>query len=115
LELFMGWDRDKIEANRTKKLKERIEDAKIEYLLDQISKNGRIDIKDENDENAKTFKEILQENLTLNEQQPEEKENSNNDDIEDNEQYLNDFNNDQDIEDNNQGIEEVNKLENEEL
>lgn len=66
LELFMGWDKDKIERNKQLKFKETIENAKREYIKTQITEKGTLDFKSEDDENAQTFKEILQKDIKLN-------------------------------------------------
>jgi len=64
LELFMGWDKDKIKRNKELKFKETIENARIEYLKTKIGEKGIIDFKEEN--GPETFKEILQKDIKLN-------------------------------------------------
>lgn len=66
LELFMGWDKDKIKHNKELKFKEIIENAKLAFLKSKIEEKGTIDLKDEDDESAVTFKEILQKDMKLN-------------------------------------------------
>ena len=65
LELFMGWDKDKIKRNKELKFKETIENARIEYLKTKIGEKGIIDFKEEED-GPETFKEILQKDIKLN-------------------------------------------------
>lgn len=65
LELFMGWDKDKIKHNKELKFKETIENARIEYLKTKIAEKGTIDFKEEESESP-TFKEILQKDIKLN-------------------------------------------------
>ena len=64
LELFMGWDKDKIERNKELKFKETIEAAKLEFLKTKIGETGIVDFKGD-DEEAKTLKEILQDNIKV--------------------------------------------------
>ena len=64
LELFMGWDKDKIERNKELKFKETIEAAKLAFLKSKIEEGGNIDMKGE-DEGAKTLKEILQDKIKV--------------------------------------------------
>lgn len=71
LELFMGWDKDKIKHNKELKFKETIENARIEYLKTKIAEKGTIDFKDEGEGGegeggSPTFKEILQKDIKLN-------------------------------------------------
>ena len=61
LELFMGWDKAKIERNNQRKFNEAIKAAKLEYYTEKIKESGTIDVK--NDEEALTFKEVLQQGL----------------------------------------------------
>ena len=64
LELFMGWDKDKIQRNKELKFKETIEAAKLTFFKSKIEEGGTIDLKGE-DEGAKTLKEILQDNIEV--------------------------------------------------
>ncbi len=66
LELFMGWDKDKIKHNKELKFKEVIENARIAYLKARIEENGDIDFKNAEDNTSSTFKEILQKDIQLN-------------------------------------------------
>jgi hypothetical protein len=63
LEVFMGWDRSKIEHNKHLKFIESVEAARLEYLVTKIAESGTIDFKPD-DESGKTLKEILQQGLT---------------------------------------------------
>ena len=60
LELFMGWDKDKIEHNKELKLKETIDAAKVAYLKAKVEETGTVDVKPEEGE---SFAEILQKGL----------------------------------------------------
>jgi hypothetical protein len=62
LELFMGWDKDKIELNKQMKFKEMIESARMTFIKTQIEEKGTIDFKLDN-ETGKSFAEILREGL----------------------------------------------------
>lgn len=62
LELFMGWDKDKIELNKQMKFKETIEAAKMTFIKTKIEETGTIDFKLDPD-NGKSFSEILRDGL----------------------------------------------------
>lgn len=62
LELFMGWDKDKIELNKQMKFKEMIEAAKMTFIKTKIEETGTIDFKLDPD-NGKSFSEILRDGL----------------------------------------------------
>ena len=62
LELFMGWDKDKIELNKQMKFKETIEAAKMTFIKTKIEETGTIDFKLDPD-NGKSFTEILRDGL----------------------------------------------------
>lgn len=64
LELFMGWDKDKIELNNKMKFKESIEAAKRQYLITKIEETGTIDFKVDEDD-GKTFEATLREGLDV--------------------------------------------------
>ena len=77
LSLFMGWDKDQIEENKRQKLNEQIEEAKNKWLIGKVEETGSLDFKEKDDENAKSFKEILQDGLISNvPSSAEEKSNS---------------------------------------
>lgn len=61
LELFMGWDKAKIQANKEMRFREELEEAKLAFYKKKIEENGAIDVKDES--GNPTFKEILQQGL----------------------------------------------------
>ena len=63
LELFMGWDKDKIEKNKRMKFKEAVAAAKQEYLIEQIKAKGSIDFKPDDDQEGKTFADILKDGI----------------------------------------------------
>ena len=65
LELFMGWDKDKIKRNKELKFKETIENARIAFLKTKIEESGTVDFKSE-EGGTPTFKEILQKDIKLN-------------------------------------------------
>lgn len=62
LELFMGWDKDKIERNKQMKFQEMIESAKLTFIKTKIEEAGTIDFKLDPD-NGMTFAQILQQGL----------------------------------------------------
>lgn len=76
LELFMGWDKSKIELNKEMKFKEELAKAKLEYYRKQVEESGTIDAKKE--DGKETFKEILQKDLDTSffENEEENSENS---------------------------------------
>ena len=58
----MGWDKDKIEKNKRMKFKEAVAAARQEFIIEQIKAKGSIDFKPDDDQEGKTFAEILKEN-----------------------------------------------------
>lgn len=65
LQLFMGWNKDRIEENKKQKFVETVENARLAYYKTKIEEGGEIDVKPEDAEGWKSFTDQLKEGLDI--------------------------------------------------